>query len=31
MIHFTIDDENKIVVIRAVFHTPRNPDIWLKR
>ena len=27
MIHFTIDDDSKIVAIRAVFHTSRNPDI----
>jgi hypothetical protein len=28
MIHFTIDEENSIVTIRAIFHTSQNPKIW---
>lgn len=31
MIHFTIDEVKKIVVIRAIFHTSLNPDKWKKR
>lgn len=30
MIHFTVDNKNHIVIIRAIFHTSRNPDIWQK-
>ena len=31
MLHFTIDEMNKAVIIRAVFHTSRDPKIWRKR
>ena len=31
MIHYTVDDEQKTVIISAVFHTSRNPDMWKKR
>lgn len=31
MLHFTINKKDKIVVVRAVFNTSRNPDIWKKR
>ena len=31
MIHYFVDDNNKEVVISAVLHTSRNPDIWTKR
>jgi len=31
MIHFTIIEEKETVIISAVFHTSRNPDIWLDR
>ncbi|WP_417613108.1 type II toxin-antitoxin system RelE/ParE family toxin [Owenweeksia hongkongensis] len=31
MIHFTVNESEKIVAIRAVFNTSRNPDIWMKR
>lgn len=31
MIHFTIDQANKLVVVRAVFNTYLNPDTWTKR
>ena len=30
MIHFTIDNENKIVTVRGVFHTSLNPINWNK-
>lgn len=28
MLHFTVDEEKKLVAIRAVFHTSRNPETW---
>ncbi len=28
MVHFTVDEENKQVVINAVFHTSLHPKIW---
>lgn len=28
MIHYTVDDKNKTVLIAAVLHTSRNPDTW---
>ena len=31
LVHFTIDSTNCIVEIFAVFHTSRNPTIWIKR
>ena len=31
LVHFTIDEANNIVNIYAIFHTSRNPKIWLKR
>ncbi|MDH5610772.1 MAG: type II toxin-antitoxin system RelE/ParE family toxin [Cyclobacteriaceae bacterium] len=31
MIHFTIDEENKKIIISAVLSTHRNPDLWKKR
>jgi hypothetical protein len=31
MVHFTINDENSVVVIRAVFHTSLNPNKWKGR
>ena len=30
MIHYTIDENNKIVIISAVLHTSRTPEIWEK-
>lgn len=29
MIHFTIDDKQKLVEVFAVYHTSRNPKIWI--
>lgn len=31
MIHYTIDEENKAIIIVAVFHTSLNPYKWKKR
>jgi plasmid stabilization system protein ParE len=31
MIHYTIDESNKTVIISAVFHTSRDPELWKKR
>ncbi|MFY9309834.1 MAG: type II toxin-antitoxin system RelE/ParE family toxin [Bacteroidia bacterium] len=31
MIHYTLDELNKIIVVRAVINTSKNPDTyWLK-
>ena len=31
MIHFTIEEKNKTIVISAVLHTSRDPEIWKTR
>ena len=31
MIHFTINESENLVIIRAVFSTNRNPKIWKQR
>ncbi len=31
MIHFTVDDDKKLVIISAVLSTHRDPDIWADR
>ena len=31
IIHFTINELDKIVTVRAVFHTSINPTIWKDR
>lgn len=31
MIHFTVDEENKWIVVRAVINTSRDPKIWQGR
>jgi len=28
MIHYTIDKSAKLIIITAVLHTSRNPDLW---
>ena len=28
MIHYRIDELDKLIIIAAVLHTSRNPDIW---
>jgi toxin ParE1/3/4 len=31
MVHFTVDEINCLVTVRAVFHTSRDPKNWEKR
>ena len=31
MVHFTIDEDQQVVIVRAVFHTALNPKEWKKR
>ena len=31
MIHFTINQTKKLVIVRAIFNTSRNPDLWITR
>lgn len=31
MIHFTINETDKIVTVRAVFNTHKDPEIWRER
>ena len=31
MIHYTVDEDNKTVIISAVLHTSRDPQEWEKR
>lgn len=31
MVHFTIDEKNKTVIVSAILHTSRNPELWKKR
>ncbi len=31
MIHYTVDEENQWIVIRAVLNTHRDPGIWKSR
>jgi plasmid stabilization system protein ParE len=28
MLHYTINEQKKLLVISAILHTSRNPDIW---
>jgi plasmid stabilization system protein ParE len=28
MVHYTIDESKKLIIISAVLHTSRNPDMW---
>lgn len=28
MVHFTINEKNKTIIISAVLHTSRNPELW---
>jgi plasmid stabilization system protein ParE len=30
MMHYSVDESKKIILISAVLHTSRNPDIWGK-
>ena len=31
IVHFTIDENKKLVEVFAIFHTSRNPKIWEER
>lgn len=31
MIHFTVDEKEQLIIVRAVFNTFRNPNIWKER
>jgi plasmid stabilization system protein ParE len=31
MIHYTVDEDNKTVIVSAVLHTSRDPEVWKKR
>ena len=31
MIHFTVEEKNKTIIVSAVLHTSRDPEIWKKR
>ncbi len=31
MVHFTIDEKNKTIIVSAVLHTSRDPELWEKR
>jgi len=28
MAHYNVDESNKTIIIAAVLHTSRNPEIW---
>ncbi len=31
MVHYKIDSNEKTIIIFAIFHTSRNPKIWIER
>jgi len=31
MIHFTTDEQQPVIIVLAVFHTSRSPEIWETR
>jgi plasmid stabilization system protein ParE len=31
MIHYQVDEDSRQIIIAAVLHTSRNPDIWAQR
>ena len=31
MIHYTVDEEQQTILIAAVLHTSRDPEIWTNR
>jgi len=31
MIHYTVNENEKLVIVRAVFNTSRDPKLWQKR
>ncbi len=28
MVHYTVDEKNKTIIVSAVLHTSRNPELW---
>ena len=30
LIHFSIPNQNDEIIISAIFHTSRNPELWIK-
>ncbi len=31
MVHFVLDEENKLVIVSAVLSTHQNPNVWKER
>lgn len=31
MVHYTIEERNKTIIVSAVLHTSRDPELWEKR
>ncbi len=31
MIHYTIEEKSKTIIVLAVLHTSRNPELWKNR
>lgn len=31
MVHYTIDEANKTIIVVAIFHTSLNPERWMKK
>ena len=31
MLHYTVNEDSKTVIISAVLHTSRDPKVWVKR
>jgi hypothetical protein len=31
MIHYSVDEDKKLIIVRAVFNTHRSPEIWKER
>ncbi len=31
MVHYTVDEPNKTVIVSAVLHTSRDPELWENR
>ena len=31
MIHYTVDEKNKTIIVSAVLHTSRDPKLWESR
>ena len=31
MVHYTIEESNRTIIVSAVLHTSRDPEVWKKR